>query len=100
MIFNRANEPVSVFQSDGEYDEYGVKGGYDFYGNADMYITLYSQKNTEDARYKDVTHIGYTSCNDIRDNMTIQTAAGQRYKVLLANHYARRSVIFLQEVRQ
>ena len=99
MILNRAAESVSILKSNGEYDEYGTKTAYKPLCETEMYITIYSQKNTEDARYKDVTHVGYTSLKDFCDDTVIKTADGKTYKALLVNNYARRTVVFLKEVQ-
>lgn len=96
MILKRAAEPVMLLKSTGEFDEYGTKTGYEECGSADMYITLYTQSRTDDARYKDVTHVGYTDSKDISDDMAVRTADGTEYKVSLVNACARRTVVYLE----
>ena len=96
MILKRAAESVTLLKSTGEFDEYGTKPDYEEYGSADMYITLYTQSRTEDARYKDVTHIGYTDSKDISDDMAVRAADGAEYKVSLVNAHARHAVVYLE----
>ena len=95
MMYNRAAESVELLRALGTFDEYGTKTEYAVYGRTRMYITLYNQKRTEDARYKDVTHVGYADCLDISDDMIVRTERGELFKVLLVNDYARRTVVFL-----
>ena len=97
MMLKRAAKPVTLLKSTGEFDEYGTKTGYEEYGSADMYITLYTQSRTEDARYKDVTHVGYTDSKDISDDMAVRAADGTEYKVSLVNACARRTVVYLEK---
>ena len=95
MMYNRAAEHVELLRALGTFDEYGTKNEYAVYGRTRMYITLYNQQRTEDARYKDVTHVGYTDCLDMSDDMIVRTERGELFKVLLVNDYARRTVVFL-----
>lgn len=96
MTYNRAKQPADIYVADG-YDEYGTRAEYIKSGSCEMHILLYSQNNTQDARYKEATHVGYTDKKDIADNMRIGQN-GKLYDVLLVNPYARRCVVFLREV--
>lgn len=96
MVYNREKRTTDIYEADG-FDEYGTRTEYVKSGTCDMQIILYSQNNTQDARYKDATHIGYTDKKDIADNMQIEQG-GKRYDVLLVNPYGRRCVVFLREV--
>lgn len=93
---NRSMRYADVYTLTGEYDEYGTEKEYKLTGSCDIFITLYSQTKTEDARYKDVTHVGYTE-TPLTDSMQL-VQDGRTYKVLLANNHARRCVVFLREV--
>lgn len=93
---NRSMRYADVYTLTEEYDEYGTEKEYALTGSCDIFITFYSQKKTEDARYKDVTHVGYTN-TPLTDSMQI-IQDGRTYKVLLANNYARHCVVFLREV--
>lgn len=95
MILNRAKAAAEIYSAEG-YDEYGTRATLRKVGECDIYITIYSQTNTADARFKDVTHVGYTD-KTLYDNMTIKQH-DKSYKVLIANNEARRTVVFLREV--
>lgn len=93
---NRTMRPAKIYKLTGKYDEYGTKAVSEAVGTCRIFITLYNQSNTQDARYKDVTHVGYTD-RELTDSMSV-VQDGRTYKVLLSNPYARRCVVFLREV--
>lgn len=93
---NRTMEPAEIYTLSDETDEYGARNNYELTGECDIFITLYSQNNTQDARYKDVTHVGIAN-TPLADSMQI-VQNGRTYKVLLANNSARRNIAFLREV--
>lgn len=92
---NRSMRPAEIYKLIGDYDEYGTKTDSEAAGMCRIFITLYNQSNTQDARYKDVTHVGYTD-RMLTDSMSV-VQDGRTYKVLLSNPYARRCVVFLRE---
>lgn len=93
---NRSMRPADVYKLTGGYDEYGTKTASELVGTCRIFITLYNQNNTQDARYKDVTHVGYTD-RKLTDSMSV-VQGGRTYKVMLSNPYARKCVVFLREV--
>lgn len=96
MTISRASKPTTIYTANG-YDTYGTRSEYAETGSCQMYITLYSQNNTNDARYKDVTHVGYTSYMDLSDDMQLEQD-DVKYDVLLVNSYAKKNVVFLRVV--
>ncbi|MDO5398254.1 MAG: hypothetical protein Q4G33_10015 [bacterium] len=93
---NRSMRPADVYRLTGEYDEYGTETASEPAGTCRIFITLYNQNNTQDARFKDVTHVGYTD-RELTDSMSV-VQSGRTYKVMLSNPYARKCVVFLREV--
>lgn len=95
MTIARSEQPTTIYTASG-YDNYGTRTNYTQTGSCMMYITIYSQNNTQDARYKDVTHVGYTSAA-MTDGMRVEQN-GKMYDVRLVNDYAKRTVVFLKVV--
>ncbi len=96
LVYNRAKRTAEIWEYPDGYDEYGTRLPPIQTGTCDIHITLYSQTLTEDARYKDVTHIGYTDM-PLTDKQIIKQD-GRAYKVLYAGQYGRRVVTHLREV--
>ncbi len=96
MVYNRSKQPAEIWEYPDGYDEYGTRLPPVQSDTCDIHITLYSQTLTEDARYKDVTHIGYTDTL-LTDRQYIKQG-DRTYKVLYAGQYGRRVVAHMREV--
>lgn len=98
-MINRQMSVVELLQCAEGYDEYGTKSANEYSRLRDIKaaVVLYEQKNTNDARFKEATHIAYTRDKEISDDMRIK-ADNALYDVMLVNPYGRMTVVYLREV--
>lgn len=77
------------------YNAFGQPtNSFTFVDNAEIFISLKTQKNTLDPRFVEQTHIGLTTAKWITVDMLIDN----KYKVLLVNEEHRLTTLHLAEV--
>lgn len=95
MIYQRAKASAEIWEVPDGYDEYGTRKPAVKTGTCNIFITLYDQTLTSDARYKEVTHLGYTETM-LTDKQFVKQG-DKTYKVLYAAQYGRLVVAHLRE---
>lgn len=99
-MYNRQKHTISVLERSDTRDDYGYKSeNFAVSRKIEAAVTLYSQNNTEDIRYKDATHLCLTEDKSLTDEMRIEDG-GRVYDILLVNNESRLSQLFLKEVRK
>lgn len=83
-----------------KFDEYNTlsEATYTRLRDIEVKFCIFSQQNTDDIRYKDVTHIALTrDTGKIADNMRLKID-GTDYDILLVYPYGHMTQLFLKEV--
>ena len=98
MIYNRSTVKAKVYTLNDAYDKYGTAPNAEYTRDIRGVLSLAAQRNTDDVRYKDCTHYFHTDDKEITDSDYL-LIGNVKYKVLLVNNFARRTILTLEAVR-